>query len=171
MKSKYIKIITLYTSLMVLFLLSSSCKPVAKVVLNEVYANATKITGEDKTNFSAYVSIFNSTTGIEVDIKSWSFQVYSENVLLFEVTNVNYQSFEYNVAYSSPPPSYYTNNLLILTIGIPAYNSYVVDQDIFNGTVPDRMDFACVIEDINGNTTDISNSGPIIFKEVDSVVN
>ena len=77
-----------------ILLLTSSCKQVAKVEINELYASAIKIIGEEKSNFSAFASIYNETSGVEVEIENWSFKVYSSDTLLFEVNNTNYQDLE-----------------------------------------------------------------------------
>ena len=166
MKLKFKTVFILFIIVTSMFIIQS-CKPSARLEISELYASAIKVIGEEKSNFSAFVSIFNETSGIEVEVEGWSFKVYSENTMLFDVTNDNYNDFICNVAATTPTPGYYTNGLLVITLGIPAYKAYVAEVDVFKGKKPDRLDFFCTVRDINGNISELSKTITITYAEVE----
>ncbi len=152
---------------LILSLMIGACKPTAKVELNELYGEAIKIIGTTRTNLSVFASVFNSTTGIEVSYTNWSFKIYSGDELLLEINKDNYQTFSFNVSVSTPIPSYYTNNLLLISMGIPAYKSGTTETDLFQGKEPGKLVFDATVEDINGHVFTLTGETTVTYREVE----
>ncbi len=159
------KTVFILATIMMGTLMLSSCKTVISVRLYDMWGVGIKVLNEEKSNFSAYVSIINDTPGLEGKITNWGFKIYSADTMVFEINDKNYNTLGFQVALSIPSPSYYTGGSLTLKLGIPFYKSRTkfVDTDLFAGKKPDKFEFTCTVQDINGGTAQVE-SGKIAIK-------
>ncbi len=160
-----------YTIVILSIFMLPSCKEALSLQLYDIWGVAIKVKGEERSNFSAYVNIFNDTPQLEGIIKDWSFKIFSGTDLLIEISNNNYKDLGFIASVTIPAPNYYNSGNITIYFGIPTYKpgTVFVDTDIYKGKRPDKFDFRCTIQDVRGDITELTAPDtPIEYLEYDA---
>jgi len=159
------KNIILLLTMILLSIVSFSCKESAEPDIEKIWGRAVKVKGETKSNFSAFARILNRNPKVEASVEEWSFKLYSGDSLLFDVNSNNYQSLNFTVAVQTPVN--FLDGTLIVMMGLPYYDAYVdfVDEDIFQGKKPDKLVFDCTVVDMNGDSTNLTSTNTLEYIE------
>ena len=159
------KIVIILSILSVLIL--SGCKIVGKAEIDVIWGKGVRVKSSNKSSLFVRGHIKSLNPAIELKFDAWSFKIYdSGNNLILDFNNSNYKDFDFEVNAIFPSDRYGRRGV---EIGVPDNLFYTyVDVDIYNGMVPTKMVFSCVLKDTNGNLIDVSGERELPFDERDS---